>query len=191
MRLPTIRIEKPWGRRNLWPGVAAPAADAEPIGEICFDAGSAPERLPARHGRGVADPRGAPRWEHRRADGLEAGQDDVIYSPAKTIHAIGAGITLIEVQQKVDLTCRLYDHGRRRADRRAGVRGGPMQADRGCRRPADRPTKRRSLRELRTVPLLLPLLLLLLGPLFNHRRLHPRITAFLWRTTSKSILQSA
>lgn len=39
---------------------------------------------------------------------------DVIYSPAKTVHAIGAGITLIEVQQNVDLTYRLYDYGRPR-----------------------------------------------------------------------------
>lgn len=40
---------------------------------------------------------------------------DVIYSPAGTIHAIGAGLTLIEVQQNVDLTYRLYDYGRPRA----------------------------------------------------------------------------
>lgn len=39
---------------------------------------------------------------------------DAIYSPAKTVHAIGAGITLIEVQQNVDLTYRLYDYGRPR-----------------------------------------------------------------------------
>ncbi|MDB5701620.1 MAG: phosphoheptose isomerase [Sphingomonadales bacterium] len=39
---------------------------------------------------------------------------DVIYSPARTIHAIGAGLTLIEVQQNVDLTYRLYDYGRDR-----------------------------------------------------------------------------
>ena len=39
---------------------------------------------------------------------------DVIYSPANTVHAIGAGITLIEVQQNVDLTYRLYDYGRPR-----------------------------------------------------------------------------
>lgn len=39
---------------------------------------------------------------------------EVIYSPAGTIHAIGAGITLIEVQQNVDLTYRLYDYGRPR-----------------------------------------------------------------------------
>jgi mannose-6-phosphate isomerase len=39
---------------------------------------------------------------------------DVIYSPANTVHAIGAGITLIEVQQNVDLTYRLFDYGRPR-----------------------------------------------------------------------------
>lgn len=39
---------------------------------------------------------------------------DVIYSAAGTIHAIGAGLTLIEVQQNVDLTYRLYDYGRPR-----------------------------------------------------------------------------
>lgn len=39
---------------------------------------------------------------------------DVFYSPAGTVHAIGAGITLVEVQQNVDLTYRLYDYGRPR-----------------------------------------------------------------------------
>ena len=39
---------------------------------------------------------------------------DVFYSPAGTIHAIGAGLRLIEVQQNVDITYRLYDYGRPR-----------------------------------------------------------------------------
>jgi mannose-6-phosphate isomerase len=39
---------------------------------------------------------------------------DIIYLPAGTVHAIGAGITLIEVQQNVDLTYRLFDYGRPR-----------------------------------------------------------------------------
>jgi len=39
---------------------------------------------------------------------------DFIYSPAGTVHAIGAGVTLIEVQQNVDVTYRLYDYGRPR-----------------------------------------------------------------------------
>lgn len=39
---------------------------------------------------------------------------DVFYSPAGTIHAIGGGLTLIEVQQNCDTTFRLYDYGRPR-----------------------------------------------------------------------------
>ena len=40
---------------------------------------------------------------------------DLLYSPAGTIHAIGGGISLIEIQQNLDLTYRLYDYGRPRA----------------------------------------------------------------------------
>ena len=40
--------------------------------------------------------------------------NDVFYSPAGTVHAIGPGLTLVEVQQNVDLTYRLYDYGRPR-----------------------------------------------------------------------------
>jgi mannose-6-phosphate isomerase len=39
---------------------------------------------------------------------------DLFYSPAGTIHAIGAGLSLIEIQQNLDLTYRLYDYGRPR-----------------------------------------------------------------------------
>lgn len=39
---------------------------------------------------------------------------DFFYLPAGTIHAIGSGISLIEVQQNSDVTYRLYDYGRPR-----------------------------------------------------------------------------
>ena len=39
---------------------------------------------------------------------------DFFYVPAGTVHAIGAGISLIEFQQNVDVTYRLYDYGRPR-----------------------------------------------------------------------------
>jgi mannose-6-phosphate isomerase len=39
---------------------------------------------------------------------------DVIYSPAGTVHAIGAGVVVMEIQQNLDLTYRLYDYGSRR-----------------------------------------------------------------------------
>ncbi|WP_404710794.1 class I mannose-6-phosphate isomerase [Sphingomonas sp. MMS24-J13] len=38
-------------------------------------------------------------------------KDDSYYTPAGTVHAIGPGLTVIEVQQNVDLTYRLYDYG--------------------------------------------------------------------------------
>lgn len=40
---------------------------------------------------------------------------DFFYIPANTVHAIGAGVSLIEVQQNSDITYRLYDYGRPRA----------------------------------------------------------------------------
>jgi mannose-6-phosphate isomerase len=39
---------------------------------------------------------------------------DVIAVPAGTIHAIGAGLVLAEIQQRSDTTFRLFDHGRAR-----------------------------------------------------------------------------
>ena len=39
---------------------------------------------------------------------------DFIYNPAETVHALGAGLTVMEIQQAVDLTYRLYDYGRPR-----------------------------------------------------------------------------
>jgi mannose-6-phosphate isomerase len=39
---------------------------------------------------------------------------DFFYVPAGTIHAIGAGISLVEVQQNKGVTYRLYDYGRPR-----------------------------------------------------------------------------
>jgi mannose-6-phosphate isomerase len=42
------------------------------------------------------------------------GAGDFFYIPAGTVHAIGAGITLVEVQQNADVTYRLYDYGRPR-----------------------------------------------------------------------------
>lgn len=40
---------------------------------------------------------------------------DSFYVPAGTVHAIGGGISLVEVQQPSDVTYRLYDYGRPRA----------------------------------------------------------------------------
>ena len=61
---------------------------------------------------------------------------DVIYNPAGTIHAAGADLVLLEVQQSIDLTYRLYDYGRPRelhlADGLAVADGRPHFDPRDC-----------------------------------------------------------
>ena len=47
-----------------------------------------------------------------------ARKGDVIFVPAGTIHAIGPGLVLAEIQQRSDTTFRLFDHGRRKVDAR-------------------------------------------------------------------------
>ncbi|WP_371420247.1 class I mannose-6-phosphate isomerase [Tardiphaga sp.] len=163
IRLTSKRVEKPWGRTNLWPGFGSVAPGGDPVGEIWFEAPGDPELLikylftserlsiqvhpddAAAQAQGfrrgkdeawvilAAEPRATiaigtvipmTQDELRRAalDGtiedlvdwkaVKAG--DVYYSPARTVHAIGPGLTLVEVQQNVDLTYRLYDYGRAR-----------------------------------------------------------------------------
>jgi mannose-6-phosphate isomerase len=51
----------------------------------------------------------------RRLDWIEARRGDFFSVPAGTIHAIGPGLSLIEIQQPSDVTYRLYDYGRDRA----------------------------------------------------------------------------
>lgn len=62
-------------------------------------------------------------------DWIEVAPGDFFYIPANTVHAIGAGISLIEVQQNSDVTYRLYDYGRPRElhldDGMAVARGEP------------------------------------------------------------------
>jgi mannose-6-phosphate isomerase len=167
IRLTTKRVEKPWGRRDLWPAFEPVPEGGTPIGEIWFEVpgekdGSAagpemlikylftsdrlsvqvhPDDATAReHGypRGkdeawvvlAADPHASiaigtlkpmTRDELRAAsldgsieqllDWKAVKKDDSFYTPAGTIHAIGPGLTVIEVQQNVDLTYRLYDYG--------------------------------------------------------------------------------
>jgi mannose-6-phosphate isomerase len=63
---------------------------------------------------------------------------DIIFVPAGTIHAIGAGIVLAEIQQHSDATFRLFDYGRPRQlheDSAVAVAdAGPAQAQAGPRR---------------------------------------------------------
>jgi mannose-6-phosphate isomerase len=164
--LETHRVEKPWGRHDLWPGFADPPADGEPIGEVWYKTPGdetpdllvkylfTSEKLSVQvhpdddqaHARGL--PRGKDEcWlvldaepgstiaigthETVDADTLRAAAldgsieqlldwkpvnaGDFFYAASGTVHAIGAGITLIEIQQNSETTYRLYDYGRPRA----------------------------------------------------------------------------
>ena len=44
----------------------------------------------------------------------EVAAGDFFYIPAGTVHAIGGGVSLVEIQQNSDVTYRLYDYGRPR-----------------------------------------------------------------------------
>jgi mannose-6-phosphate isomerase len=72
-------------------------------------------------------------------------KDEVIFIPAGTIHAIGAGLAIAEIQQRSDATFRLFDYGRERElhiDRAVAV------ANAG---PADRQSRPTRLSGYRTV----------------------------------------
>ncbi len=72
-------------------------------------------------------------------------KDDTIFVPAGTIHAIGPGLVIAEIQQRSDATFRLFDYGRQRelhaGNAVAVARAGPAE----CQSP------QRSLTESRTL----------------------------------------
>ncbi|MBC2776516.1 class I mannose-6-phosphate isomerase [Parasphingopyxis marina] len=81
--------------------------DAEPGARIGIGlvAATAPERLRAAALDGSVE---------ALLDWKDVAAGDFFYLPAGTIHAIGAGVTLLEVQQNSDITYRLFDYGRPR-----------------------------------------------------------------------------
>ncbi|MGO9483862.1 MAG: class I mannose-6-phosphate isomerase [Rhodomicrobium sp.] len=58
-------------------------------------------------------------------------KDDTVFVPAGTIHAIGAGLVIAEIQQRSDATFRLFDYGRQRelhaGNAVAAARAGPAE----------------------------------------------------------------
>lgn len=81
--------------------------DAAPEGCIAFGPKAPMTREALRAAALDGSIEGLLDWRSARAG-------DVFYSPAGTIHAIGPGLSLVEVQQNLDLTYRLYDYGRPR-----------------------------------------------------------------------------
>lgn len=163
--LSTKRVEKPWGRHQLFPGFPDPSPEGAPIGEVWFQSSNPDaaellikylftgEKLSVQDhpSDAEAQKRGLPRgkdecWvilaaepdstiaigpkktltaDELRASALDGSIEDKLdwkpvkagdfyYSHSGVIHAIGAGLTLIEVQQNSDTTYRLYDYGRGR-----------------------------------------------------------------------------
>jgi mannose-6-phosphate isomerase len=81
--------------------------DSVPPGEVAvgFKTPLASERLAAVAQSGeIAD----------LLDWRKVKRGDVIFTPAGTVHAIGAGLTICEIQENSDITYRLYDYGRPR-----------------------------------------------------------------------------
>jgi mannose-6-phosphate isomerase len=93
----------PNGKSECWYIVAA-----EPKAKLAL---GLKERLGAAELRAAA----ADGSIEHRLDWIEAQEGDFFSVPAGTIHAIGPGLSLIEIQQPSDVTYRLYDYKRERA----------------------------------------------------------------------------
>jgi mannose-6-phosphate isomerase len=81
--------------------------DAQPPGEVAvgFRSALTREKFKAAARSGEIE---------RLLDWRKVNAGDVIFTPAGTVHAIGAGLTICEIQQNSDITYRLYDYGRPR-----------------------------------------------------------------------------
>ena len=176
-KLQTHRVEKPWGRRTLFPGFDDVPEGGKPVGEVWFQepGDTTPDLLikylfpgeklsvqvhpndEQAHERGL--PRGKDEcWTVLQADadatiavGTNQPMDrdtlrrdaengtierdlhwqpvkkgDFLYCGSGTIHAIGGGLTVIEVQQNSETTYRLYDYG---SDRELHLDDGMAVAD--------------------------------------------------------------
>ncbi len=81
--------------------------DAQPPAEVAvgFKESLSPEKLEESARSGEIE---------KLLDWHQVRAGDTIFVPAGTVHAIGAGLTVCEVQENSDITYRLYDYGRPR-----------------------------------------------------------------------------
>lgn len=90
------------GKEECW---LVLAAEPDAVLAIGFEREVSPQEIAAAARDGTIDRLLA--WHPARAG-------DLFYLPAGTVHAIGPGLSLVEVQQSSDTTFRLYDYGRPR-----------------------------------------------------------------------------
>ncbi|MEZ4866414.1 MAG: type I phosphomannose isomerase catalytic subunit [Caldilineaceae bacterium] len=94
--------EGEWGKTEMWVVLAA-----EPGAEIVY--GFQPGVTRERYAAELATDQAAASLYR-----LPVQQGDVVFVPAGTIHALGPGIIVAEIQQNSDTTYRIYDWGRPR-----------------------------------------------------------------------------
>ena len=104
-----LKHEGQYGKTEMWYVV-----DCEPGAKLLY--GFSKELTPEEFSRQIR--------ENTLLDSLNAvpvKKGDVFFIPARTVHAIGAGILVAEIQQNSDVTYRIYDYGR------LGTDGKPRQ----------------------------------------------------------------
>lgn len=97
-----LQHEGEWGKTEMWV-----VLHAEPGAELIY--GFEPGVTAERYAQEIAQDRAADSL-HRLA--VQPG--DVVFVPAGTVHALGPGIMVAEIQQNSDTTYRIYDWGRPR-----------------------------------------------------------------------------
>jgi mannose-6-phosphate isomerase len=81
--------------------------DANPLGKVALGFRETLSRKKLREAAQSGEIERLLDWRH-------VATGDVIYVPAGTVHAIGEGVTICEIQENSDITYRLYDFGRGR-----------------------------------------------------------------------------
>jgi mannose-6-phosphate isomerase len=81
--------------------------DAEPSGELAAGLSSPITVQEFRRAAESGEIEHLLRWRN-------VARGDVVFLPAGTVHALGAGLTIFEIQENSDITYRLFDYGRPR-----------------------------------------------------------------------------
>ena len=131
-----LRAAGEYGKTEMWY-----IADAAPGAEIIY--GFAREITRAEFHQRIAD--GSLLDVVRR---VPAARGDVFFIPAGTLHAIGRGILICEIQQNSNTTYRVYDYGRIGADGRPRDLHLAQALDVTCLTPAAMQTERGMAEEL-------------------------------------------